>query len=662
MLLRALCISFCLVSPGILWAQDAGTFARDSSSFYDMSLEELMKVEVTVASSKALTPRESPGILTIITEDEIRKSGASELMEILEKVPGFGFGMDVEGVIGIGVRGNWAHEGKVLMLLDGHELNEDLFSAIAMGGHYSTALIKQIEIIRGPGSAIYGGNAEYAVINIISRHAADGISLHTSYGQMSRQFASRNIALTAARPFGNAHLDVSAFLSQSNRSQEEFTDNNGVSYDMSEQSAIKTAQYAMNFTWKELRVSGLADQYHLHQRDGYESVLSRTYPTNFDSYHFLAEYDFKVNEKLSLTPTVKYKYQLPWMYDGESFQNEFTPYKVSVENLLGTLNAKYDISTSAHLTTGVEAIKQQAKQQLEETYFENGSRTVQTNNLSAYTQLFVKHRIANLTVGARYNYNDRYADAFVPRIGLTRVFDRWHLKLLYSSAFRSPSIENINSSEGIKPERTTVMEMETGYELSKNAYLTANIFDVTTQDAIIFYYDVDNIDAYKNEGKNGTRGLELEYRIKTAAGYMNLNYAYSTSNGKETNQRYSVPGKKGLLIGFPANKITMMSNLRLTHKVNISPAFNWVDKRYDIFTDLLTGEQQVRSFKPAMYADLMINFEEVLAPGLVIQAGCINIFDSKVVYIQPYNSNHAALPGASREYRLKISYELRFNK
>ena len=58
------------------------------------------------------------------------------------------------------------------------------------------------------------------------------------------------------------------------------------------------------------------------------------------------------------------------------------------------------------------------------------------------------------------------------------------------------------------------MELELGYKLGANSYLTANVFDIVTKDAIIFYYDTDNEDAYKNEGMAGTRGVEFEYRVK----------------------------------------------------------------------------------------------------------------------------------------------------
>ncbi len=659
-MLMCACVFCAEISP----AQSANESARDSSSFYDMSLEDLMKIEVTVASSKALSSRESPGILTVITEEEIRKSGATDLMELLGKVPGFDFGVDVEGVVGIGVRGNWAHEGKVLMLLDGHELNEELFSAIAMGGHYSTSQIKQIEIIRGPGSSIYGGNAEYAVINIISKQSSggNGITISSTYGQMSRQFATRNVAVAVAKPIGAVHLGFSALLSQANRSQEDFTDNYGATYNMANESGINTTQYKMDITWKKLKISGFSDQYHLHQRDGYENNFSRSYPTYFDSYHFLAEYELPLSKKITLTPVIKYKNQQPWKFDGESEGDEFTPYKVSAENILGLLKMNYEINESMNLLTGIETVGQRATRLLDSSYFENGNRTYSMNNQSVFSELMVRKKIANLTIGARYNQNDRFANAFVPRMGLTRVFNKWHFKLLYSSAFRSPSIENINLGIGIKPERTNVMELELGYKLGANSYLTANVFDIVTKDAIIFYYDTDNEDAYKNEGMAGTRGVEFEYRVKTAVGYMNLNYSYSTSNGKQTNERYSVPGHKGVQIGFPTNKISMLSNIRLSNSINASPSLNWMDKRYDIYTDDQTGEDHVRTFKQALYLDAMFNFEKVFIPGLVLQVGCINILDTKTFYIQPYNSNHAALPGTSREYRLKINYTLNFHK
>jgi outer membrane receptor for ferrienterochelin and colicin len=137
----------------------------------DLSLEELLNIEVRVASgskSHGLTTRESPSIVTLVTEEEIRKSGARDLIDVLRLVPGFEFGMDVQGAVGVGIRGNWGFEGKVLFLLDGQEMNDNSYGTLVLGNHFSVQQIKRVEIIRGPGSALYGGFAELSVINVIT--------------------------------------------------------------------------------------------------------------------------------------------------------------------------------------------------------------------------------------------------------------------------------------------------------------------------------------------------------------------------------------------------------------------------------------------------------------------------------------------------------------
>ena len=98
--------------------------------FMNSTLDEVMNIKVTVASKNAMTLRESPGIITIITEEEIRNMGARDLIDVLRFVPGFDFASDIQNYVGIGVRGNWATEGKVSVLVDGIELNELRYSNI----------------------------------------------------------------------------------------------------------------------------------------------------------------------------------------------------------------------------------------------------------------------------------------------------------------------------------------------------------------------------------------------------------------------------------------------------------------------------------------------------------------------------------------------------
>lgn len=130
------------------------SFAQNDSSGLDinnLTLEELMNIEVKIITKKAITIRDNPAIITVITEGEIQRSGARDLKEVLELfVPGFQFGSDVEGAIGISVRGMWAFEGKLLLMFNGLECNEEMFANVIVGGHYPVDIIKKIEISRGP--------------------------------------------------------------------------------------------------------------------------------------------------------------------------------------------------------------------------------------------------------------------------------------------------------------------------------------------------------------------------------------------------------------------------------------------------------------------------------------------------------------------------------
>src|SRR4051812_14438705 len=90
--------------------------ARDIS---EVSLEALLDVPITVVTKGARDARESPGVVTAVNREEILASGARDLLEVLQLIPGFSFHIDVFGVVGAGFRGLWAHEGKVLLLVDG---------------------------------------------------------------------------------------------------------------------------------------------------------------------------------------------------------------------------------------------------------------------------------------------------------------------------------------------------------------------------------------------------------------------------------------------------------------------------------------------------------------------------------------------------------------
>ncbi len=634
-------------------------------NYYNMSLEELMNVKISVASVKELAPRESPGIVTLITADDIKNLGARYLMDALKVVPGFDFGTDVEGVQGIGVRGNWAHEGKILLLIDGQQMNENLYSTIQLGNHYPVDNIERIEIIRGPGSAVYGDCAEYAVINVISKKAKDinGAGVAAFYGQTQKSTGHRNINISAGEEQKDFSYTFSGYLAQSNSSTGIYKDVHGNSYDMTDQSGIKNANVNLGLNIKNFQFRGIVDNYSLYTRDAYSQQLSKAYLMSFDSYFLELKKDFKINNRISLTPKFNYKNQTPWSFDDVSENDEFARFKINSQQLSGNLTAVCDFSSHLNLIAGTEYIQNTAIKKTGDVFATTQTDHLDYKNVSAFAQALLRTKFASFTAGARYNYNDRYAASFVPRFGITKTLNKFHLKLLFSKAFRAPNTQNIDLDPGIMPENTQVFEAETGYEINQKMSIALNAFDITTKDPIIYYYDeTKNSDGYINLDQTGTRGFEIEYKYKSGYGYAGVNYSfYIPSENPLSN--YAVKENHDALLAFATHKINLTSGVKLSDHIKLNSSVSFSGPRYGIIAyDAVSGDTTVHKFNPVALINFNLSYDDLFLKGLNASLCAYNLFDSKEFYIQPYNSLHAPLPGYAREFALKISYNLHFKQ
>ena len=127
--------------------------ASAQDDMFDLELEQLLEIKVNVASgSRSLSLAESPGIVSVLTREQLLKSGVKDLAGALKKIPGIGHAVNSYGVIGgLSVRGLAGFDGKVLVLLDGIELNERAYGTVYLGNRIPVELIERIEVIRGPG-------------------------------------------------------------------------------------------------------------------------------------------------------------------------------------------------------------------------------------------------------------------------------------------------------------------------------------------------------------------------------------------------------------------------------------------------------------------------------------------------------------------------------
>jgi iron complex outermembrane receptor protein len=146
-----------------------------SDDLTSLSLDELMNVEVSSVTKHKIRIADAPAAITVIGQEDIRRSGHSSIPELLRMVPGLDVARFNASTWAVSSRGfNSVYSEKLLVLQDGRTLYSPLFSGVYWDAQ-DTILedLDRIEVIRGPGSTIWGANAVNGVINITTKSARD---------------------------------------------------------------------------------------------------------------------------------------------------------------------------------------------------------------------------------------------------------------------------------------------------------------------------------------------------------------------------------------------------------------------------------------------------------------------------------------------------------
>lgn len=160
-----------LAMSTLTWAQDN----ENSVDVTELSIEELMNIEITSVSKKSQRLSEAAAAIYVITQDDLRRSGVTTIADALRMVPG----LQVANIDGnkwaVTSRGfNSLYANKLLVLMDGRTIYSPLFSGVHWDAQDTVlADIDRIEVIRGPGATLWGTNAVNGVINIITKKSQD---------------------------------------------------------------------------------------------------------------------------------------------------------------------------------------------------------------------------------------------------------------------------------------------------------------------------------------------------------------------------------------------------------------------------------------------------------------------------------------------------------
>lgn len=191
---------------GATWAQAPGT----AGSLADLPLDSLLDMPVNGTSRFVQRRSQAASAVTVITREEILAFGHRTLADVLRNVRGVTVTTD-RTYHYLGVRGFLAsndYNTRVLLLVDGDRINDALFDQAFIGGEFPLDLdaVERIEFVPGQGSAVYGANALFGVINVITREAA-----RQSQGQMTVGVGSagdREWRASLHQPWGEGGLQL----------------------------------------------------------------------------------------------------------------------------------------------------------------------------------------------------------------------------------------------------------------------------------------------------------------------------------------------------------------------------------------------------------------------------------------------------------------------
>ena len=468
----------------------------DPQRFIDMveDIKSGLSATITTASSQAETLQEVPVPTTLITEDMIRDSGARNLQELLAAyVPGM-YIIDCNDDINIAMRGIYSTgQEKILFMLNGHRLNSYCTNTAAPDFSISLEKLKQVEVLRGPASSLYGGVSLTAVVNLITKQGSDidGIKAKGGVGNYG-QFKGDLL-------FGKRYFDVDIFVwgglytakgqtvhvDKENTGMEMYGGDVTVggigkrpSYDFGASVKYKNLRFLYNTQFSQIQ----APMTMTHTYSPYDITKYKTFNANRPSHTTISHHaDLSYGKQLD---KVYLKGQL-------AFDNsDLSHYQVISDAKMPNLSAVLPLPPTSmeqldnanggygRLISGQEHTIS-FKVQGDWSYINNGTHkgllsfgaeynyfqlddaryvlicdftktlpeTVNIsevgkgheNNANTYLQLKHQWGPVILNAGLRFDYKHRYDSTFIrefsPRVALIYLQPKWNVKLSYSKAF-----------------------------------------------------------------------------------------------------------------------------------------------------------------------------------------------------------------------------------
>lgn len=631
-----------------------------TENLFALSLDELMQLEINTASIQPATQREQPGIITVVTREDMIAAGSRTLEDVLLLVPGMAIGLDVFNVTGLVFRGSWAYEGKVLFLIDDMPVNDLLFGTYAMPAEFPAAWLDRVEVLRGPGGARYGDNAQLAVIRIYTRNR----TLHEGFTRVdvaAQREGTPLRQLTAGQQWPLKQGQVSLLASAARGSWGEGTWTNGIgttTIDTSEMDQ-QSAQLAVNIENNGSRLQAYYEQqaFDSPQRYGDDAVVDQR--QRFRHFNLRVEHEFNLSSQTRLIPSWSYRNENTWYGRSQRLPSQ---YEIPAQRHALELEIQHELTKQVTLRSGAQAYTAHARAEKRfeagqslsaQTYFD-GKQSVSDHGVSIYAESDIAWRPYNVSIGVRHSEHSDFGNATAPRLAITRAEDKWHTKFVFDSAYRVPQFETANTSaEKLEPELTATWEVEAGHRIGVSQYITASLFHYRIQDAIIFGVAPNGTPGYINAPSFQSSGMEWQWRMQLNAWRVDANYQYSYTDD-DAISLYAVDNEDGKTLGAPQHVFNLWLGWQATPTWSLHPRLRYQGTRHAFVYNPTTGLAPAK-----LDAELTLDFSARYQRGpWSFIMGLRHLSNDERLIAQPYKGGTPAWPAGGEEAWLALAYEL----
>ncbi len=494
-----------LSAPRLTEAQTTSGSDVAAGALKKLSLEELGQVEVVVfgASQHEQRVSEAPSSVTVITADEIREYGFRTLAEVLNSVSGFDLRNDRNfstiGIRGFGLPGDF--NTRFLVLIDSHRTNDAVGDRALSGLQFllDVDLIERVEIVRGPGSSLYGSNALLGVINVVTRRGRDigGVDTLGSVGTTD----SYKGRLTYGTRFANgAEVTLSGdYFHSAGRDELFFEDFN------TPETNSGIAQHADGARARRLFATLSWKHWTLQSASVWptKAIPTASYGTLFndprgetrDGRGYLdLKYERPLENGTNLLVRGAYDKRTTtgvYPYAGESpGESVLNVDELSGNWLTGEVQLRRRVRTR-HTVTGGALVMAHLDRTLVNRDIEPAFEYLNERHRGAQYGLYVQDEyqpFSSLIVnaGARYDWFSTFGSALNPRVAVIyNPVAPTALKLLFGRAFRAPSPEELYYHDGgisqvanpeLRPERISTYELVVEQRVGSAVRATASAY------------------------------------------------------------------------------------------------------------------------------------------------------------------------------------------